>query len=1789
MLKKIILSVLAASIFINTFSVHTYAETEDTTRPVSVEQGLDTDVIEITDDTIITEDTEYSSNVNIAEGKTLIISSGYTCINETVTVNGNIRIEGSGALAVFGTVNGTVTLASDSNAANRVDWDGNYARPDNLVVYNNGAVGSIVYDNAAGFSGVGGSVDLITFTENFAGDTNIWGEARIEKIEYHSPSSIYMQGKIGEINADNGEIGIGDSKVERISAADGCSLYTSNSAVQSVYLSNAAFYNNGSVENLVCFDSNVDNAGFIGNAYVGGTRLNSYASEESVNADKYSIRNLLAENSELNISGGADNSKIYGTLYLNGGVMNADGVIAESAYIFGKVQGMFLNSLTASYIYLGSDSVSDDFHVDIPDVNSILILNVQASNAFYERHYDIISDLVYSFVSDETDVDEYIRQYVSVADIGENRNTDIPDSIALQKGEFVNIKFATDTMPGMILITDPNGNAAFASLESGIFEASADGDYRISVAGADDGCEFGYEIIHPSTTALKTYVADYEWYEDGVRLKRTDRSYKDFTIEFYDGETGSPFTDYSFSKGVFSVNPIYNGRLIKAVVTHNSASWDGNWGYQSATVEFTAGDSSAEAVCLPCGELSGWAAGECEGLRGYVYDCYGDYCCALSTENSGFYSNERFKPGRYSIVLIQDTGSNFRFRKLSDYLRSGLRQDKDYTLIEYIAENGVHAEYSDIAVPQPPRLEWENLDKSATMFKSACDTSIAGKMVEFSLLYRFENVGDVTDAYAEFLLSGDYTVLGDTAPEDSTLTLPVDLSENSLSFTITANSTGAAVFASAILHYTCDGEERSAYIGSASVNTVAISMYAPTATGKSTVTLNGIAAGGDLVTIYDGGTAVAETVCGNNGMWFCEASLARQDSPYHELCAALNAGTSNEIKTETYTVYASANVPVVEEFKFSYYVHGHSAEVKLTGEEWGKINWSYDYWPGSIFTFEVKLSNSRNISEMWISSNTNDQYYRLYGSYDEESGSWIASGKFTDNEQYLPGGFAVGWKLIEDDAEMLLNRAEELNREFEAYDVSDFLPSEEAFAALEDLEPPECAVVEIKDETDNGNGGITQTIAFDVLGTGENVLEYEVSSETIPGITHEDLIEAGYIYDSGENRYYKAVYNEAADQIEIITGSLEGGGESSLQEMSDAAQTAQIMMMSDSNWLVEQGADFVKNSLSTGLDRITKWLDESSSKKNSIANYGDISKFFSAIQTLRDFQKNTNKLNEMKQDMNSLLDEMSNLEEEISKLSTDCPKCAQKLAALKSNLAGTYADMLGNSMKLDDLIGRMTVQYTAIAVLGVAVDMSVKISTGAVGFFASVVASQLISLGMDKLTEFLMQPLVDEANRQLENSRQGLYAAAMNAGAVRAQLCLGSPCGNNCGCDCVTTTTTTTTTHTTTTSGTGSSAPDSGNDDDGGDDGGNDGGDGGSEGEDGGNPNIPNVNPDPSGYVFEAVDSNRIEGVTATVYYQDKDRNEVKWNAEEYSQINPQITDEEGKYGWTVPFGFWKVKYERDGYEAAETGWLQVPPPRTDVNTALTSYDAPYVERISLCEEFAEVEFSKYIDVETAENLICIDGESVPCYPVNAEASALGDDKTFATVFRANVSGKVANGNKYKVSVSSTALSYAGAANETAEETVECRPLAVSIAAEVPDFIDSGSETILHLSVESIGGVNNAAPDITINDSELISISDIGKPDSEGNIELKIAAAKAGVTELRVSIPNSCAEISIPIVVARESDSSLKKSADAGMNTSSAAHISVIFVLIVTVFAIDAAAIVICIVAAVIRKRTKRE
>lgn len=187
------------------------------------------------------------------------------------------------------------------------------------------------------------------------------------------------------------------------------------------------------------------------------------------------------------------------------------------------------------------------------------------------------------------------------------------------------------------------------------------------------------------------------------------------------------------------------------------------------------------------------------------------------------------------------------------------------------------------------------------------------------------------------------------------------------------------------------------------------------------------------------------------------------------------------------------------------------------------------------------------------------------------------------------------------------------------------------------------------------------------------------------------------------------------------------------------------------------------------------------------------------------------------------------------------------------------------------------------------------------------------------------------------------------------------------------------------------------------------------------NPGQPSGNPDkkfgidPSGFVYEGVFSNRVQGATATVFYKetvedmygDLHENIVKWDAEEYAQENPLFTDENGYYRWDVPQGLWQVKFEKEGYETTYSEWLPVPPPQLDINVAMTQNVQPTVRQARAYEDAVELEFDKYMmpDGLTTENIIVLqDGEPVEgsIQLLNEEVSYEGATDTYASRVRFN-------------------------------------------------------------------------------------------------------------------------------------------------------------------------------------------
>ncbi len=122
----------------------------------------------------------------------------------------------------------------------------------------------------------------------------------------------------------------------------------------------------------------------------------------------------------------------------------------------------------------------------------------------------------------------------------------------------------------------------------------------------------------------------------------------------------------------------------------------------------------------------------------------------------------------------------------------------------------------------------------------------------------------------------------------------------------------------------------------------------------------------------------------------------------------------------------------------------------------------------------------------------------------------------------------------------------------------------------------------------------------------------------------------------------------------------------------------------------------------------------------------------------------------------------------------------------------------------------------------------------------------------------------------------------------------------------------------------------------------------------------PNYYIDPSGYIFEGIESNLLEGVTATVYYLDTASGEwVRWDSEAHGEgPNPNISGADGKYGWDVLIGKWKVVFEKDGYYTVESIELDVPPAHLDVNMSMVSTSPATLKSVTAGAMGAYVDFA---------------------------------------------------------------------------------------------------------------------------------------------------------------------------------------------------------------------------------------
>ena len=143
-----------------------------------------------------------------------------------------------------------------------------------------------------------------------------------------------------------------------------------------------------------------------------------------------------------------------------------------------------------------------------------------------------------------------------------------------------------------------------------------------------------------------------------------------------------------------------------------------------------------------------------------------------------------------------------------------------------------------------------------------------------------------------------------------------------------------------------------------------------------------------------------------------------------------------------------------------------------------------------------------------------------------------------------------------------------------------------------------------------------------------------------------------------------------------------------------------------------------------------------------------------------------------------------------------------------------------------------------------------------------------------------------------------------------------------------------------------------------------------------------------SGFVYEAVRSNRIEGATATLYYENEAGDFVVWEAADPGQENPQTTDRAGAFRWDVPAGNWRVEIAKKNYEKVSRDWTDGSSKRQNAAVPLVSAAAPEVvdvikkRDVYEKKDYITVIFSQYMDRDTIDedNIVFTkDGKTVEC------------------------------------------------------------------------------------------------------------------------------------------------------------------------------------------------------------------
>lgn len=999
---------------------------------------------------------------------------------------------------------------------------------------------------------------------------------------------------------------------------------------------------------------------------------------------------------------------------------------------------------------------------------------------------------------------------------------------------------------------------------------------------------------------------------------------------------------------------------------------------------------------------------------GSLYDAAGKLVKTYDYSNASL-TISNLTDGYYTLISMGSSKLFNTMYELQQLKQSGLKSGSDYVETSVKVESGNIAK---VVIDQIPTLNESKLYYTGenTSFTVNKQSIVAGNYltltgkIDFKLAYakKVSNVNLVVDIPEACSFVENSVMVGNTSStyslEGNRLTIPMARYTDRVRFCVIP-TLGGEYAPSAMAQFDINGKTVTQPIGSATYTAKDLSINVPATVAKTQIAVSGTAVGRSEILIYDGDVLIGQTTSLANGMWNskCELNDAYNLSR-HNIFAKVTTRQGVELRSETKECLYDENAIEVKTVTMSFY-NGwmrKNLEVTFDFENNKTSESSYQFYTGTDFTFVADLTNNdtTKVSDVeFIVFLSNGEHVVLPAEYNSQLDKFIAIRNFSGDA--LPINLDVRF----------------MQKHFAEVDFSESFNEE--IKLLEDVYGRlQKAATKLNLElTEDEDKASTFKITLPNSSFAELLKIEELDYELAKARTKQEQfgfvkVDDGYQYDVLEstqtNGYQYTIIDTGKKQAFRFTLKNEERTENN-----------------------KARGDFAKDFLSReenlkylhGLVKNGSWIGSANTLYNYIKELDPLglAKYGSAPSFNQYFDL-----------MESYLDRLETMEKIMVKALS--AKCSDNTYRLTQEQREKYGNQISN---FDANIGSFYntfVSYTETYKKALLTSAWIDIIKAAVSLGTGEIAEplmktkmmgklannkfmkhwfktkekregyleNLLGLGFGMATDKisgLVNP--EEADFQgIENEMNQYMADQMNSFGRIYNAILHNIKKDYKKCK---------------------SKDD--NEDDTPD-----------------NPPFDPLNPihDPSGYVYEAVASNRLQGVTATCYYKetvedmygDLHENIVKWDAEEYAQENPLFTDENGMYQWDVPQGMWQVKFEKDGYETTHSEWLPVPPPQLEVNIGMKQNVQPAVKMAKAYEDAVEVEFDKYMMPEllTTENLIVMDGENAAKAQIkllNAESAYADESEIYASRIRIEAEKPFEN-KDITLMVSNRVKSYAG-------------------------------------------------------------------------------------------------------------------------------------------------------------------